>query len=101
MTIHPTQEYASGSGKTVDLGMHEIAQQSFDAMQETIARQKLAAYPPDIMIEIARNACGTLEFNAADHMIALGYTKAQQYLSHVDDRRMKRAFSGRMRRLEA
>jgi NTE family protein len=69
---------------THDLGMYEIAQQSFDAMQETIARQKLAAYPPDIVIEIARNACGTLEFNLADHMIALGYAKAQTYLSTLN-----------------
>jgi len=40
-------------------------------MQSTIARQKLAAYPADQYIEIARNACGTLEFDLADEMIEL------------------------------
>lgn len=49
----------------VDWGAYEIANQAFDAMQSTIARQKLAAYPPDRSIEIARNACGTLEFDRA------------------------------------
>ena len=62
----------------VDWGIYDIANQAFDAMQSTIARQKLAAYPPDYTIEIARNACGTLEFDRADEMIALGYSKAQE-----------------------
>ncbi len=67
-------------------GMQRIASQSFDAMQGTIARQKLAAYPPDIVIEIARNICGTLEFHRADEMIALGYEKAQKSLSNLNEK---------------
>ena len=65
----------------MDWGVYDIADQAFDAMQSTIARQKLAAYPPDNIIEIARNACGTLEFDRADEMIALGYQKAQECFS--------------------
>jgi NTE family protein len=53
-------------------------------MQSTIARQKLAVYPPDINIEIARNACGTLEFNRADEMIELGRKKARECLSKAE-----------------
>lgn len=59
-----------------DWGAYEIATQAFDTMQSTIARQKLAAYPPDMLIEIPCNSCGTMEFNRADEMIALGYKKA-------------------------
>ncbi len=54
----------------------EIATQTFDAMQGAIARQKLAAYPPDATIVIPRNACTTLEFDRADEMIALGRAAA-------------------------
>lgn len=57
-----------------------IADQTFDAMQGTIARQKLAAYPPDHTIMIARDACGTLEFERADEMITLGYETAARSL---------------------
>ena len=66
-----------------DWGAYEIANQAFDAMQGTIARQKIAAYPPDHVIEIARNACGTLEFDRAAEMIELGYRKAQESLSKL------------------
>jgi NTE family protein len=67
-----------------DWGAYDIANQAFDAMQSTIARQKLAAYPADIVIEIARNACGTLEFDRADEMIELGYQTAKKSFSTFD-----------------
>jgi NTE family protein len=54
---------------------------AFDAMQSTIARQKLAAYPPDVVIEIPRNACGTLEFDRAAEMIELGRRKARDCIT--------------------
>ena len=60
--------------------MLSIADQTFDAMQGAIARQKLAAYPPDHTIMIARDACGTLEFDRADEMITLGYETASRSL---------------------
>jgi NTE family protein len=66
-----------------DWSAYAIADQAFDAMQSTIARQKLAAYPPDVNIEIARNACGTLEFDRAAEMIELGRTKARERLANL------------------
>lgn len=63
------------------LGMLDIADQSFDAMQGAIARQKLAAYPPDEIIELPRNLCGTLEFDRADEMIEVGYRLAAEKLA--------------------
>lgn len=63
-----------------DWGAYDIANQAFDAMQSTIARQKLAAYPADIVIDVARNACGTLEFDRAQEMIELGYQAAATQL---------------------
>jgi NTE family protein len=73
------QQSVQSEGKS-DWDVYDIANQAFEAMQSTIARQKLAAYPPDLEIEIARNACGTLEFDRAEEMIALGYKKAQKAL---------------------
>jgi len=67
----------------IDLGVYDIANQAFDAMQSTIAREKLAAYPPDYSIEIARNACGTLEFDKAEEMIELGYAQTDHILKEL------------------
>jgi len=64
----------------IDWNIYDVANQSFDAMQSTIARQKLAAYPPDVVFEIPRNACGTLEFDRADEMIAMGCKEVLKWL---------------------
>ena len=69
-----------GEQKNGDIGALDIVSQAIDAMQSTISRQKLASYPADYMIEIARNACGMLEFDRAQEMINLGYQQAQLYL---------------------
>lgn len=61
---------------------YDVANQAFDAMQSTIARQKLAAYPADITLEIPRNACGTLEFDRSQEMIDRGYHLAQAKLGN-------------------
>lgn len=62
---------------TKEWGMYDVADRAFDTMQSSVARLKIAAYPPDVEIEIARNACGTLEFDRAAELIELGYNKAQ------------------------
>lgn len=62
---------------------YDITNQAFDAMQSTISRQKLAAYPADYYVDIARNACGILEFDLADELIELGYNKAQSSLGNI------------------
>lgn len=59
---------------------YDVANQAFDAMQSTIARQKLASYPPDYELIVARNACGTLEFDRAEEMISLGRKVAHEQL---------------------
>jgi len=67
----------------IDLSAYDIANQAFDAMQGTIARLKLAAYPPDYTVEIARNACGTFDFDRACEIIELGYTTAEERLGPI------------------
>ena len=50
----------------------DVAYLVFDAMQSTIARQKLAAYPPDLLIEIPRDSARTFDIDHAAELIELG-----------------------------
>ena len=63
----------------------DVVYTAFDAMQSTIARQKLAAYPPDVLIEIPRNVAGIMEFDRAEEMIELGYEASEAAMSAPDD----------------
>jgi len=79
------ETFSSSTKKNIskEKDVYDIANQAFDAMQSTIARQKLSAYPADYYIEIARNSCGILEFDLADELIELGYDKAQNSLGNI------------------
>ncbi|MEE4184808.1 MAG: patatin-like phospholipase family protein [Gammaproteobacteria bacterium] len=68
------------SGDESSISMLEITDRTFDAMQGAIARQQLAAYPPDVELIVPNNVCGTLEFDRAAEMIALGYELAERRL---------------------
>ncbi len=57
-----------------------VASRSLDVMQGVITRQRLASNPPDVLIEIPRDACGILEFDRASELIALGYEMARARL---------------------
>jgi NTE family protein len=59
-----------------DLGVFELVSRSLETMQNAIARIKLAAYSPDVVIEVPRDACGAHEFYRAREMIDLGYRLA-------------------------
>jgi len=66
--------------KDNEWGFFEVLQHSLETMQSTISRLKLAAYSPDVVIDIPKNACGPFEFYRAAEMIELGRTMAQQAL---------------------
>lgn len=55
-----------------ELGYFEIASRSIDMMQESISRFKLAATPPDILIEFPKNLCGVFDFHLAKELIDFG-----------------------------
>ena len=52
-------------------------------MQGSIARLKLAAYTPDKVIEIPRDACTFFEFHRAMEMADLGYERTNAALDEL------------------
>ena len=69
-----------------DLRLTDVLLGTFDTMQSTIARYRLASYPPDILIEIPGNICQTHEFYRARPLIAAGHYWARQALAQHADR---------------
>ena len=57
-------------------GLFDVAITAMQTMQDTIARLKLAAYSPDVTVNIPRNACSFHEFWRAEELIALGRERA-------------------------
>jgi len=68
------------TGDDTALSLLDTALLSLDAMQASIARCMLAAYPPDLLIEIPINTCGAHEFYRATEVIAEGEQRAERAL---------------------
>jgi NTE family protein len=54
------------------LGSFEVMNRTIDIAQAALMRHTLAAYPPDLLIEVPRSACRSLEFHRADEVIEIG-----------------------------
>ena len=67
------------------LSLADAALMSLDAMQASIARSMLAAYPPDLLIEIPINTCAAHEFYRAEDVIAAGEYWAKQAIERFDN----------------
>ena len=61
----------------------ELLTRSIDVMQGAIARLKLAAYTPDKVIEIPRDACSFFDFYKTAEMSDLGYERACKALDDL------------------
>ena len=69
---------------TEQLSLADAAMLSIDTMEASIARCKLAAYPPDLLIEVPINTCGAHEFYRAREVIKAGEYWAEQALSRFN-----------------
>jgi len=66
------------------LGSFEVMNRTIDIAQAALARHTLAAYPPDLLIEVPRSACRSLEFHRAAEVIEIGRTLAAKALDKLD-----------------
>jgi NTE family protein len=66
-----------GTREKEELSMFDIVFRSFDTMQNAVARLKLAAYNPDVIISIPRNLAETHEYWRARELIEAGRQRAE------------------------
>jgi NTE family protein len=66
------------------LGSFEVMNRTIDIAQAALARHTLAAYPPDLLIEVPRSACRSLEFYRAAEVIDIGSELAAATLDLLD-----------------
>ena len=66
------------------LGSFEVMYRAFDIAQSALTRHILSAYPPDLLIEVPRSACRSLDFHRAAEVIDVGRMLADQALDALE-----------------
>ncbi len=77
-------ELPSAAPEVPKLGSFDVMNRTIDIAQSALARHTLAAYPPDLLIEVPRSTCRALEFHRAVEVIAVGRSLANQALDALD-----------------
>lgn len=65
-------------------GLLSVLLRSLEIMEQTITRQHLAVFQPDVVIEIPKNACMIHEFHRAGELIELGRQRTRQALKDTE-----------------
>jgi NTE family protein len=86
-----SEESASDDGAVLDdalgvpkLGSFEVMYRAFDIAQSALTRHMLSAYPPDLLIEVPRSTCRSLDFHRAAEVIDVGRVLADQALNALE-----------------
>lgn len=74
------QKYRNQEVEQADV--FEVIMKTYESMQNTITRFKLAGYNLDHLLEVPSNTCKILEFHKANEMIDFGYELAEKQLSN-------------------
>jgi NTE family protein len=89
----PATEESSSAAELVDaskeepvpkLGSFEVMNRTIDIAQAALARHTLAAYPPDVLVEVPRSACRSLKFYRAAEVIDVGRELAADVLDELE-----------------
>ncbi|MCV7179588.1 patatin-like phospholipase family protein [Mycolicibacterium sphagni] len=73
-------EEADDAEQIPKLGSFAVMNRTIDIAQAALARHQMAAYPPDLLIEIPRTACRSLDFHRAAEIIDVGRELAAKAL---------------------
>ncbi|KWX68004.1 patatin-like phospholipase family protein [Mycobacterium sp. NAZ190054] len=68
------------------LGSFEVMNRVIDIAQAALARHTLAAYPPDLLVEVPRTVCRSLDFHRAAEVIEIGQELAAAALDTIEEK---------------
>jgi NTE family protein len=71
-----------GDSKPSEPGTFELLAQAIDLMQANLSRMRLAAYEPDLLIQLPRNSANVYEFYRARELIERGREQTRAALLH-------------------
>lgn len=71
-----------GESRAHEPGVLELLGQSMDLMQANLSRLRLAAYEPDLLIQLPRNVSTAYEFYRAKELIELGRERTRAVLAN-------------------
>jgi NTE family protein len=63
----------------------DVMDLSIEAMQTVVTKFRMAGYPPDLLVEVPKDACRTIDFHRAAEMVELGRSLTAAALDQFEE----------------
>lgn len=83
----PWAETGTINWEKLGIGKFDIMNMTIETMQSALVQYKLAGYPPDLLINVPKNACRTYDYHKAPEMIQLGRERMHMALDRFERNR--------------
>lgn len=80
------QQIEPAADARVDLSTLDVVDRSLHIMQQAIQRYRIAGFPPDVMVDVPYDVCGTMDFHRAKDVIEVGRDRARAALDAYEAR---------------
>ncbi|GAA3554108.1 patatin family protein [Marinobacter xestospongiae] len=67
-----TDEGAAIDWERLGIGKFDVMNLTIETMQSALVQYKIAGYPPDLLVNVPKNACRTYDYHKAPELIQLG-----------------------------
>ena len=88
----PTDKKSQEEHETIDwdklgIGKFDVMNLTIETMQSALVQYKIAGYPPDLLVNIPKNACRSYDYHKAPELIQLGRERMAAALDRYEESR--------------
>ena len=83
----PWQETGTINWEKLGIGKFDIMNLTIETMQSALVQYKLAGYPPDLLVNVPKNACRTYDYHKAPELIQIGRERMHAALDRFEKNR--------------
>ena len=73
-------------GKGDEMGYFDLINKTINLLIHQISKMTIEKYPPDILVNISRNSCGTFDFYKAEELVEIGRHAAVNSLKEYNNK---------------
>lgn len=79
------EEHETINWDKLGIGKFDVMNLTIETMQSALVQYKIAGYPPDLLVNVPKNACRTYDYHKAPELIQLGRERMAESLDRFEE----------------
>lgn len=81
------EDYETINWDKLGIGKFDVMNLTIETMQSALVQYKIAGYPPDLLVNVPKNACRAYDYHKAPELIQLGRERMANALDRFEENR--------------